>query len=316
MKNPRVLAMPLLVLAVAGVIWYFTRPGPAPVTPNGTEKPPPNRTNAEKFVEKGRLLLEKARDAGATWEIEVHSAMREFRFAIVADPDYLPAREWCARAELLLGSLRQAEDDLDRILKREPTNLTARELRGQARWRIAFGFDGHVLPRKLDRWKTTREPVAFSKAAEELRKGAAEDFEAAKAYYPLKVAEDHYRAGRLEEARRVAEAGDPRALEAGLLLGLIALESGEDPTPYFETSSRKLMPSRLLMARMAIEREDWETARKQGELITANDLYTRGADIYVYLGIAQKKLGREKESQKSFEWAKQMDPDVAGWIPK
>ena len=181
---------------------------------------------------------------------------------------------------------------------------------------MAFGFDGHVLPRKLERWKSTREPAAFTKSAVELRKGAAEDFEAAKAYYPLKVAEDHYRAGRLEEARRVAEASDPRVLEAGLLLGLIALESGDDPSPYLETSSRKLMPSRLLLARLAVEREDWETVRKQGEAITANDLYTRSPDIYVYLGIAQRKLGREKESQKSFDWAKQLDPDVAGWIPK
>jgi tetratricopeptide (TPR) repeat protein len=316
MKNPRMLAMPLLVMAVAGMIWLATRPGPPKVQPNGPEKLPPNRERAAKLVEEGRELFEKARETGPGWDVKVQTALRKFRDAITADPDHLPAREWSARAALLAGALMQAEDDADRILKREPTNLTARELRGQARWRLAFGFDAHVLPRKLERWKTTREPVAFAKSAVDLRKGAAEDFAAAKAYYPLAVAEEHYRAGRLEEARRLAEAADPRVPEAGLMLGLISLENGENPLVYLETSSRRLMPPRLLLARMAIEREDWETARQQVEAITANDLYTRSPDAYLYLGLAQRKLGKEKEAQKSFEWAKQLDPDVAGWVPK
>ncbi len=314
-RNWRIVLLPVIVCLIAAAIWIANRPTakqPGPVVR------PADPAWCASELKKGRELLEKAVQSSGPGEIEALDARRHFLNAVTADGDNLDAREWCARCEAFLGMmlLQQAQNNLDYALKLDPKRTSARELRAQVRWRIAFGTDGHVLPRRFGRWKTTRDPVAPKESAG-LRKLADEDFQATGAYWGLRVAEEHFRAGRLDEAQGLATASDPRMPETSVMLALIALERGQDASMILTAPlQRKFAPAAMLVARLAVEAGEWQKAYDAAHILTDFDLTAKWVDAWLYQGIAAKRLGKTKEAGQALDYAKALDPTVAEWIPK
>lgn len=312
-RNRRILLMPAIIAVVALAIWLTNRP-PATKPPDPA---PGDPDRARKLIDQGRAALEKAMDpATRDWEGTALDAMRHFRDAITVDGGNLDAREGAARAEALVGSLAQAQDNAAFVLKRDPNRASARELYASITWRLAFRNDAHVLPRKLDRLKGTRDPAPPPDAAG-LRKSVEIAFIGEPIYVALKVAEDHFRAGRLEEASRLAQAVDVRTPEAALMLGLVALEQGRDAAPFLKLAAdRGLAAGRMLSARLAVATGDWETAYRYAKQVTDHAPTERWVDAWLYHGTAAKRLGKTQEAQAAFDYVRKVDPTAEEWIPK
>jgi tetratricopeptide (TPR) repeat protein len=307
--------IPVAVLIVAGLalmggggayLWWV---GPwAPAT--GRPVSAADRQRAAKAVEEGKALYAKASNpACRDWDVQALDALRRFRLALDIDRGSLEAHEGAARAALLLGRTGPAVDHADAILRLSPGHALGHEIRGEAQWMMGFEMDGHVLPRPVARFATTRNPPAPEEAAR-MRKRAEDDFaKAGTVAFPIREAEAKFRAGDLDGAEALAKSANPRLSERDYLLALIHMERGGDPVAMLEPLARRqFTPAVMVRARLELERGEWERLRQ--DAVIARDAHGEWTDPWHYWGMACLRLGRLAEAREAFMRVVALDPDL------
>ncbi len=295
-----------------------------PGAPGQTEVVPQISARAKLLFEDANKAYEAQRKAG---KIDYASLERKYQQAAAADPNL-------AEADYNLGVLAERQGNRQRAVEHYKTALRKKPTLKEAAENLAViaqnsgDEDGaiRVYQNILENYPddaSSRARMAeiyrrrgdSTQAVELAKQALFRDPKTLTAYKVLMQV--HYEQKQFQLAKLVAlrasklDENDPEIYHT---LGMIALHEKEPAKArvHLKTAVEKrpdFLPAHLVLARMALEQEDYEGAEESFRRILQAD--GKNAEAHLNLGIAYKGLGQYDKAMAEYDVAAQLNPGLA-----